>query len=251
MIWNVLVIVPAILLFLFGPGWWSLALLLSAHVPLLISTLWPACDWFGEVVYDFKTSGQTSDVWVTIDDGPDPEDTPRLLDLLDEFEAKATFFFIGEKSAAHPELVLETCKRGHQIGNHTMTHPQFWYWSYGPKRASQEIIQCQDVLTKITGIAPQWFRAPAGFKNVFVQESLERLRLRYACWSSRGLDGVINDKAKILPRLQKGIRPGAILLMHEGRIDADGKRLAPQVLQELLTQLKTRGYRCVIPEIPQ
>ncbi|CAN5720100.1 polysaccharide deacetylase family protein [soil metagenome] len=239
--------VVAIVLYLQGHGWWALAAVMIAHALWLVPTLWPQCDWCGEVLSKLPTDRK--DVWLTIDDGPDAEDTPQLLDLLDQHQAQATFFFIGAKAMQHPELVAEVWRRGHQVGNHTMTHPQYRFWFYGPGAVHREIESCQQVLTEAgKSRAPAWFRAPAGFKNPFVSARVEKLGLDLACWSVRGRDGVDSNKQRVLERLKKGIKPGAIILMHEGRLDEQGQRLAPQVLSELLQWLADNGYRCVLPE---
>jgi peptidoglycan/xylan/chitin deacetylase (PgdA/CDA1 family) len=130
-----------------------------------------------------------------------------------------------------------------------MRHPQFWYWAYGPAAVRREITECQRLLKATTTIAPIWFRAPAGLKNPWVHEVLEKEGLRLACWSARGLDGVDADKERVLARLKRSVRPGAIILMHEGRLDTRGERLAPQVLGEMLEWLAVNRYCCVLPEV--
>ncbi len=243
---NLLAPLLAVVLLFQGQGWWGLSIIMTAHALWLVPTLWPQCDWCGKVLS--RLPDDRKEVWLTIDDGPDVEDTPQLLNLLDQYQAKATFFFIGAKAQQHPELVTEALKRGHGVGNHTMTHPQYWFWSYGPRAAKSEITTCQQVLTDASGgISPRWFRAPAGFKNPFVQATVEKLGLRLACWSARGRDGVDSDCQRVLERLKRGINPGAIILMHEGRYDSDGERLAPKVLGELLTWLQENDYRCILP----
>ncbi|HSJ03529.1 MAG: polysaccharide deacetylase family protein [Verrucomicrobium sp.] len=257
-LWNTVAPLLAVALLTLGHGWFALGLIMSAHVVLLYPTLRPECGWLGEVVCDLKAARQgeknrpydpsAKEIWLTIDDGPDPSDTPKLLDLLDEFGARATFFFIGAKATAHPDLVSEVRRRGHTVGNHTQTHPQYWFWAHGPASVKREIKDCQEILTELCdGESPEWFRAPAGFKNPWVQAEVEAQGLRLACWSARGRDGVIKDQKEILARLKAGVVPGAILLMHEGRDDGQGGRLAPQVLKQLLEWLKAKGYRCVLP----
>jgi peptidoglycan/xylan/chitin deacetylase (PgdA/CDA1 family) len=238
--------VLAVVLFLQGHGYWALAVIMSAHALWLVPTLWPQCDWCGAVLSRLPNDRQ--EVWLTIDDGPDPADTPQLLDLLDQYQVKATFFFIGAKAQQHPELVAAVWHRGHEVGNHTMTHPQFSFWSYGPGAVNREITSSQEALTDAgAGRSPRWFRAPAGFKNPFVSAAVEKLGLRLACWSVRGRDGVDSNKARVLKRLKNGIKPGAIILMHEGRQEEQGERLAAQVLSELLPWLRDKGYACVLP----
>jgi len=248
--WNVLAPLVALACFFMGYRWAALAIIASAHALWLTPTLWPACGWCGEVVTSLPHADnpKRKEVWLTIDDGPDNEDTPVLLDLLDAHQAKATFFFIGAKAGLNPELVQEVLRRGHEIGNHTLTHPQYAFWAYGPKSVRREILWCQRVLTDLSaGVAPRWFRAPAGFKNPFVHSVLEREGIRYAGWSARGLDGVHADKDAVLARLKRSIKPKGVILMHEGRVDAMGLRLAPQVLEELLTYVAGEGYSCVLP----
>lgn len=255
--WNVVAPFMAIALVFAGQVWWALALVVAGHALWLISTLIPACQWCGEVVTtlpqareeDMRNEAESDkkEVWLTIDDGPHPEDTPKLLDLLDAHQAKATFFFIGANAKKHPELVRQVMERGHEVANHTMNHAQYWYWAYGPGPAEREIDECQEVLGEIAGVKPKWFRAPAGFKNPIVQKHVEKLGLRLAGWSARGLDGVVKDKQRVLQRLYSEIQAGSIILMHEGRVADGGGRLAPQVLGELLMWLEEKGYRCVVP----
>jgi len=248
--WNIVAPIVALVLFLMGHGWVALGVMASAHALWLVPTLWPACSWCGEVVSSLPDADEEGEkkVWLTIDDGPDLEDTPVLLDLLDAHQSKATFFLIGTKAGLHPELVQEIVRRGHQVGNHTLTHPQYTFWAYGPKAVRKEILWCQRVLTDVSGgITPEWFRAPAGFKNPFVHGVLEKENLRFACWNARGLDGVNSNKDEVLARLTAGVRPGGILLMHEGRMDDKGQRLAPQVLEGLLLYLGREGYACMLP----
>ncbi|NJM37520.1 MAG: polysaccharide deacetylase family protein [Akkermansiaceae bacterium] len=121
----------------------------------------PHCQWLGPVI----CKASNDQILITIDDGPDPHDTPILLGLLDQYHTKAIFFMIGEKAKAHPELVREVARRGHEIGNHTFTHPQASFWCAGPWRTRREISQCQKVIEEITGKAPCWFRAPVGHRN--------------------------------------------------------------------------------------
>jgi peptidoglycan/xylan/chitin deacetylase (PgdA/CDA1 family) len=239
--WNIIAPLLAIALLSLDKGWWALAVIFSAHSLWLWATLIPSCQWFGPVITSFSTA--QNEVWLTIDDGPDPVETPLLLELLDRHQAKATFFFIGTKAAQYPELVRSVLRRGHGIGNHTMTHPAAWFWAYLSHAVKGEIIRCNEMLYKITGDHPKLFRAPAGLKNGFVHRVLSQHQMALIGWSVRGFDGVRCDPARVLERLQQGIKPGAIILVHEGR----GTSI--EIVGKLLAWLEERGYRCVQPTL--
>jgi peptidoglycan/xylan/chitin deacetylase (PgdA/CDA1 family) len=170
-----------------------------------------------------------------------------LLDILERHGAQATFFFIGRNVAKYPDLVREVVRRGHTVGNHTMNHDQYWFWAYGPRGAQREVADCQAALTE-AGVEARYFRAPAGLKSPFLQSAVERAGLPLVCWSARGLDGISTDRARIMARLKESVRPGGIVLVHEGRADENGDRLAPDVLAALLEWLDETGIRCVLPD---
>jgi len=232
-----------------GWRWWALLPLLAAHWPTLWATLWPYSRWWGPQQLDFPPDGR--EIWLTLDDGPDPEDTPAILDALDAHGAKATFFLIGEKAAAFPDLVREMVRRGHEIGNHTQTHPQFAFWRLGPSALAREIDGAAAVLTPLLGHPPRLFRAPAGMRNLFLHPILRRRGLPLVGWTARGLDGRDTDRARIVGRLLAGARPGAILLLHEGKRDAGGRSLARDCVPAVLSALTAQGYRFVIPHPPR
>ncbi len=246
---NVIAPVVAALLWWRGCGFWALGPLLGAHAAALWATLWPYSRWWGPQVVDFPAAGY--DVWLTLDDGPDPEDTPAVLDALDAHGAKATFFVIGAKAAAFPDLVREIRRRGHAVGNHTLTHPQFSFWRLGPASLSREIDSASRVLEPLLGAPPAGFRAPAGMRNLFLHPLLRRRGLRLIGWTVRGLDGTSTDRARIVRRLVDGARPGAILLLHEGKRDRHGRSIARDCVPAVLSALTARGYRFVIPDQPR
>lgn len=229
-------------------GWGALAAMASAHLSLAYGTLRPNCRWFGPVLTGFapQTAGE---VWLTIDDGPDPEDTPRLLDRLDAAGARATFFVRGDRARAHPGLIAEIVRRGHGLGNHTLTHPQATFWCVGPRRAAREIAGCSAVLRELTGTAPGLFRAPVGMVNPFVPPVVAAHGLRLVGWSARGFDGVTHraEPRAVVARILQTLRPGGIVLLHEGRRGPAGERINVQAMEFLLAALAERGWRGVVP----
>lgn len=192
---------------------WPWAIVAGAGIGAVIcwAVLRPGCQWLGPV---YRTT-DFPEILITIDDGPDPHDTPVLLDLLDHHQVKAIFFMIGEKVRAHPELAREVVKRGHQIGNHTMTHPQASFWCAGPWRTWREIQECQHAVKDATGIAPRWFRAPVGHRNLFTHPIAGALGLRVMAWNRRGYDAVETDATKVLARILPDLGAGDIVLLHE------------------------------------
>ena len=118
---------------------------------------------------------------LTFDDGPNPAITPALLDLLDKYNAKATFFMIGRFVRECPELTREVAARGHLIGNHTQTHPNlFWL---GPHAIRSELQQCQSALQDVTGGAAKMFRPPYGFRNPWVTSTARELGMQTVMWT--------------------------------------------------------------------
>lgn len=232
-----------------GWRWWAAVPLLAGHLAALWATLWPYAQWWGPQQLDFQPGGR--DLWLTLDDGPDPEDTPAVLDALDAHGAKATFFLIGQKAKAFPDLVKEIARRGHEIANHTHTHPQYAFWRLGPWALGREIDDATAAISAVIGQPPRRFRAPAGMRNLFLHPILRRRGLPLVGWTARGLDGRDTDRNRIVARLLAGARPGAILLLHEGKRDAAGRSLARDCVPAALSALTSQGYRFVIPHPPR
>jgi len=118
---------------------------------------------------------------ITFDDGPNPSLTPELLDLLERYNAKATFFVIGKFARECADLVRETAARGHLIGNHTQTHPNLFWLS--PAAIRDEMEQCTGVIGKVLGAPPKWFRPPYGFRNPWVVPAATKLSMRTVMWT--------------------------------------------------------------------
>ncbi|MFS8063037.1 MAG: polysaccharide deacetylase family protein [Luteimonas sp.] len=227
--------------------WWrygwqvGLPFMVGTHLLFCWGVLWPKSLLYGPALVRLPTEQRC--VWLTIDDGPSA-DTPAVLDLLDAHAAKATFFVVGERARARPDLVREMVRRGHTVGNHSATHPSAWFWALGPRRMDDEITRAQRILLDITGSAPRWFRAVVGFANPFVSAPLRRHGLARVAWTARGFDAVIADPHKVLAMIERQLRPGAIVLLHEGA--AHGRNV--ETLGLVLQRLQALGYRSALPE---
>src|SRR5438477_2086472 len=223
----------------------ALAPLVISHLLLLYATLVPNCQWWGPVVGSFHTT--QPEVWITIDDGPSPDHTAKILDLLERFNARATFFVVGTRAEEYPHLVTEILSRGHEIANHTYTHPSGMFWAAGPARIAAEIDLCADLLRSAPDRPARLFRAPAGLKNLFVHPELGRRGLALIGWTVRGLDTVQREPALAAERILRKAKPGSIILLHEGHRIARDPEFGPRCLELTLSGLAERGYRCVIP----
>lgn len=195
---------------------WALAVLIGNHLVISAVGLWPRSNWLGPNWAQLPAAAACrNEIALTIDDGPDPEVTPQVLNLLDRFHAKATFFCIGNKAAQYPGLCREIVRRGHAIENHSQQH-RHHFSLLGMGGFTREIQAAQDTLFSITGVRPKFFRAPAGLRNPFLQPVLSRLDLRLVSWTVRGFDTQVKDAEKVKNKLLSGLRPGAILLLHDG-----------------------------------
>lgn len=180
---------------------------------------------------------------LTFDDGPHPEITPQVLDLLAAAGQRATFFCIGEHVARHPHLVRRMVSEGHALGLHSHTHSR-WFNTWMPARVRSDLICAQEVMAEATGApAPRLFRPPVGLKNPMVAIAVAELGLRTVTWSCRGLDTTLPEPEVLRRRLIAGLHPRAIMLLHDGhepQRPADRTRCV-QALAELLPEMATRG----------
>lgn len=225
---------------------WAGAVVLD-HMVLTAAGLWPRSRLLGPNWVRLPSAAAArAEVALTIDDGPDPEVTPFVLDLLERHGARATFFCIGERVLRHPRLARDIVDRGHQIENHTMRHSHtFAFSGLGDLRG--EIGAAQDAIAQVSGRRPVFFRAPAGLRNPLLQPALARLGLQLVAWTRRGFDTVTADPAVVSRRLLSGLAAGDILLLHDGNASRgrDGGPVAAAVLPAVLDAIGAAGLRTV------
>jgi peptidoglycan/xylan/chitin deacetylase (PgdA/CDA1 family) len=180
-------------------------------------------------------------VALTFDDGPHPERTPRILDILKKHGVQATFFVIGKRAAAHPEIVRRIVAEGHLVGNHTFRHsPRFPLGgsSSMAREIAREIERCDEALEKITGARPKLFRPPFGVTNPNIARALRRSKHTVAGWSIRSLDTVARrPREKVLERVSLRLHPGAVILLHDDREGGD------RLLEMILNHLERNDYK--------
>jgi peptidoglycan/xylan/chitin deacetylase (PgdA/CDA1 family) len=226
---------------------WALAAVAANHVALTAGGLWPRSRWLGSNWTRLPDGAiARGEIALTIDDGPDREVTPALLDVLDAHGASATFFCIAERARAEPALCREIVRRGHSVQNHSDRHSH-GFSLLGPAATMREIAAAQAALADITGSVPRFFRAPAGLRNPFLAPVLQRLDLQLVSWTRRAFDTVRKDPAAMLERLAHGLAAGDILLVHDGNAvrGARGEAIVVGVCADLLGRVRDAGLMTV------
>jgi peptidoglycan/xylan/chitin deacetylase (PgdA/CDA1 family) len=238
---SMLVLSICILVTLWQPAlWpWTTYIVFINHIILIIAGLTPRSTLLGPNITRLPPdAAQRGEVAITIDDGPDPEVTRQVLDILDHHQAKATFFCIGRLAARHPELCHEIVQRGHSIENHSLSHN--WYFSLlDPWNIYHEVRGAQISLNEISGRAPRFFRATAGLRNPALEPVLAHCGLRLCSWSKRGFDTLVGNTDTVFNSLVRDLKSGDILLLHDGSAarTAAGTPVILDVLPRLLDTL--------------
>ena len=225
------------------PRWWPWALsaVVADHLLLIAAGLWPKSRLLGPNWTRLPAAAGARGapaIAITIDDGPDPQITPRVLALLEAHGARATFFCIGERVARHPALAREIVQRGHAIENHSQRHLHR-FSLLGPRALADEIGRAQQTIAAATGEVAQFFRAPAGLRNPFLEPVLARANLRLVSWTRRGFDTVSGSATRVLGKLTRHLDDGDILLLHDGHAarTAAGGAVILEVLPPLLAAM--------------
>jgi peptidoglycan-N-acetylglucosamine deacetylase len=184
-------------------------------------------------------------VALTFDDGPSPEHTPRVLDLLDEAGVKATFFVIGVKAAAHPELVRAIVARGHAVGIHGHTHDRLLTLR-SPETVGDDLGEAVATVEAITGERPTLFRPPVGLTSPRIARALEWFDLVVVGWSVRGLDGLAGARPeRVAERVVPRLADGAIVLLHDAAEHDDHCPASLAALPRILAAMRTRDLEGV------
>ena len=187
-------------------------------------------------------------VMLTFDDGPSKPYTLEIMDILDRFNVKATFFCIGENIEKNPDVIVEMYRRGHSIGNHSFRHVIFPFLK--PDRIREEIIQTSNMIQKITGQKEKWFRFPKGFqsrKGFSIARKLGVVPIGF----SYPIYDVENPPAQqLIDRTLKKVKAGDILLMHDGypTFKPGSRSSLVEALPEIIQGILDKGLRFVTPE---
>ena len=175
-------------------------------------------------------------VVLTFDDGPDPVQTPKVLDVLKSAQTPAIFFLVGNRASLYPDLVRRIVSEGHKIGIHSYQHQG----TFPLSRATaihEDLQQCMAVLEQITGERPTLFRPPFGVTNPPIARAVKSLGLRTIGWSVRSYDTcAATPRADVVSRIMRQVSPGDVILLHDNRADSE------ILLCELIRQLQFASY---------
>jgi peptidoglycan-N-acetylglucosamine deacetylase len=219
----------------------------ALSIPVVVGTCaWGAChpasQLFGRTR---RRTGRDRTIALTFDDGPNPEVTPGLLDLLERYEARATFFLIGRYVRACPSLAAEIAARGHAIGNHTDTHPNLVWLSRA--RVVDELARCEAAIVRATGQRPRFMRPPYGYRSPAVHAAAREAGMGLpVMWSKTAKDWERQPILQLRRRLEK-VGSGDIVLMHDGAHEALGgdRHQTIEVLSYWLPRWRDEGFALV------
>ena len=222
-----------------GNWLWLIAVIVVMFLVIGLGVAIPQMKFFGPFICRGNTARK--EVALTFDDGPDARSTPALLDLLRENKVEAAFFCIGKRVATEPALTKRILAEGHMVENHSFAHSNTTNFFTVPQLIA-DLSQAQVAIQTATGTTPKLFRPPVGLSNPNVFRAAKTLGLRVVGWSIRSLDTKITEPERIVARIERGLKPGAIILLHDGNIPAERLVLTVKLL---LTKLREHGYEVV------
>ena len=207
---------------------------------LALGVYYPNSWIFGRVIGHGPHAGRTA--YLTFDDGPNPTATDRVLDTLAAQGVPAAFFMVGAHVQRYPEIARRVVAAGQEIGNHTQHHVKLHV--RGPRRIRQELEQAHGAITTLTGTTPRAFRAPHGYRNPFVAPVARRLGYRVFGWTFGVWDSARPGADEIRRRVRSRLRPGAVVLLHDGDGYAPGgdRSQTAAALPGIIQDARDAGY---------
>ncbi|MHC5594462.1 MAG: polysaccharide deacetylase family protein [Nostoc sp.] len=198
----------------------------------------------GAIIEAAKLSPPQKVIALTFDDGPWPESTAEVLDILKKNQIKGTFFVVGQNVKNYPGLLKQEIGEGHVIGNHTWHH---WYQFLNPQAAAYEIDHTSDIIYQTTGLKTNLFRPPGGIMHNGVVDYARNSKYAIILWSSDSIDYSRPAVPKLIHNVFREAKPGGIVLMHDG---GGNRSKTVQALPEIIANFRKQGYSFVtIPEL--
>ena len=188
-----------------------------------------------------KNENDYMKIALTFDDGPHPRYTPRILNILDKYGIKATFFTIGVNAEYYPDIVEDVIRRGHEIGNHTYSHPHVS--CLNTENLKNEVERCESVIYGLTDYRTKLFRPPEGMIDADVRSVLRGLDYKVILWDIDTLDWAHTPPKEIAKNIIDNISAGDIILMHDY---VSHNSPTPEALELFIPELLKKGYRFVV-----
>lgn len=230
----ILVLAPAIAL---GFITWKVLPLLFLVYSITLG--WGVFDIGSQFFVDTFWRGEKGTVSFTFDDGPDPEVTPKVLNVLREANVKAAFFVIGRNAEKHPKLLKQILDEGHVIGNHTYNHA----YVFSKSAAEKQVTEGQDAIKLITGKRTKYFRPPFGVMTPEIAATIRKAKCSVIGWDLRSQDGRIRTKEATINRVKAHLKRSTVLLFH------DTNPTTPDALREIIHLCRESGMKIVsLPE---
>jgi peptidoglycan-N-acetylglucosamine deacetylase len=193
-------------------------------------------NFYFKVVCEGKTDKK--EIAISFDDGPVSEYTPAILKTLRQYDVKAAFFCIGKRAQVNKELFIQAYEEGHIIGNHSYSHSTV-FDLFSAKKMTDDLQQMSEVARHTLGVELKWFRPPYGVTNPNLKKAVMNGNFTAIGWNIRSLDTTIRDKDKLLQKVMKALKPGAIILFH------DTCKPTSDMLSEFIEKVKASGYTIV------
>lgn len=195
----------------------------------------------GEIIWEVPTDKKV--IALTFDDGPDPIETVEIMELLQQYNAKATFFVLGHRVDRYPEVVKAQAAAGHEIANHTYHHIYF-NGRPSPDLIRKEVAQTADAIFNAAGIRPRLFRPPGGYYNETMVNTIKATGHQIILWSwhQDTEDWKIPPVSKIVKKVLNNARNGDIVLFHD---HVEGKSNTVKALKRILPELQRQGYEFI------
>lgn len=233
---SLLLVFALLSAFNYIPAWWVIGFVLGYATFVLFVSSNVQLNFFMRA-FNNNPYEEDSRIALTFDDGP-VENTLKILEVLDKYKVKASFFCIGQNIEAHPGIFKLLLEKGHFVGNHTYTHTRKMGF-LSTRKLVEEIEKCDEICERIGGVLPRTFRPPFGIINPKTVRALAVTGHKVIGWNVRSYDAILSSEKVILKRIVRSIGPGDVVLLH------DTNELTVEILEQLLLFLHSNNYRPV------
>lgn len=218
------------------PGYTYIILLFTYSLILFYGCYYVGSNFFIPVICSAQTNNKV--VALSFDDGPDAKNTLQILQTLKDNDVKAAFFYIGSRIVQNKALLKQTYDEGHLIGNHTFSH-HFWFDMFSSKKMMDDMQMMDEALNSVIGKKPKLFRPPYGVTNPNLKKAIINCNYIPVGWNIRSMDTVIKNEKKLLNKVIRKIKPGAVFLFH------DTSKATVSILPALIKHIQSNGYEII------